>query len=59
MSKELLSIDTGELTEEDKSALNQEIDQIIAQHKNNRMEINRLVFESVEAMTDADNIMGL
>jgi TPR repeat protein len=55
MSKELLSIDTGELTEEDKSALNQEIDQIIAQHKNNRMEINRLVFESVEAMTDADN----
>lgn len=34
--------------------MNASIDSIIAAHKNNRQEINRLVFESVSAMTDSE-----
>ena len=47
-------VETG-LTQEDKAELDQEIDRIIAAHKDNRQEINRLVFESVAAMTQADD----
>lgn len=55
MSAELkVVVETG-LTQEDKVALDQEIDRIIAAHKDNRQEINRLVFESVAAMTQADD----
>lgn len=55
MSNELQVIDESALTVETRNALDQEIDQIIAQHKNNRTEINQLVFESIEAVTEADN----
>ena len=55
MSKEL-EIYTGEvLTEEEQKALNLELDHIINAHKNNRQEINKLVFECVAAMSEADD----
>ena len=55
MSKEL-DIYTGEvLTEEEQKALNLELDHIINAHKNNRQEINKLVFECVSAMSEADS----
>ena len=54
MSNELQVIETGVLTVEEKSTLSTEIDRIIAAHKDNRQDINRLVFESVAAMTTAD-----
>ena len=55
MSKEL-DIYTGEvLTEEEQKALNLELDHIITAHKNNRQEINKLVFECVSAMSEADS----
>ena len=55
MSKEL-EIYTGEvLTEEEQKALNLELDHIINAHKNNRQEINKLVFECVTAMSEADD----
>ena len=55
MTNELSVIDTVKLTSAEKGELNQEIDRIISQHAGNRTEINRLVFESVEAMTEADD----
>lgn len=55
MNKELEIIDAKNITTEDRDALNYEIDRIIAQHKDNQVVINRLAFESVEAMTEADN----
>ena len=58
MSKEL-DIYTGEvLTEEEQKALNLELDHIINAHKNNRQEINKLVFECVSAMSEADSASG-
>ena len=54
MSNELQVIETDVLTVEEKSTLSTEIDRIIAAHKDNRQDINRLVFESVAAMTTAD-----
>ena len=55
MEKELEIIKTGELTQEEKTELGINIDRLIEAHKNNRHSINRLVFESVAAMTDADD----
>lgn len=54
MSNELQVIETDVLTVEEKATLSTEIDRIIAAHKDNRQDINRLVFESVAAMTTAD-----
>ena len=54
MSNELQIIETEELTEAEKTELGRNIDRLIYTHKNNRQEINRLVFASVAAMTDAD-----
>lgn len=54
MAHELEVIKTDVFTNEEKTELNAEIDRIIEAHKNNRQEINRLVFESVSAMTAAD-----
>ena len=54
MARELEVIKTDVFTNEEKAELNAEIDRIIEAHKNNRQEINRLVFESVSAMTAAD-----
>ena len=47
MSAELRVVNTEELAKDDKEALDASIDALIAAHKNNRQEINRLVFESV------------
>lgn len=54
MARELEVIKTDVFTNEEKTELNAEIDRIIEAHKNNRQEINRLVFESVSAMIAAD-----
>ena len=54
MSTELDVIPSSALTEQEQADLNASIDSIIAAHKNNRQEINRLVFESVSAMTDSE-----
>lgn len=54
MPNELPIIPADVLTVEDKTVLVAELDRIIAAHRNNRQDINRLVFESVAAMTTAD-----
>lgn len=54
MTKELTLVDAEVLTPEEKTELDAELDRIIAAHKANRKEVNRLVFESVAAMTEAD-----
>ena len=54
MSTELNVMPSSALTEQEQADLNASIDSIIAAHKNNRQEINRLVFESVSAMTDSE-----
>ena len=53
--KELQIVETEELTQEEKTELGANIDRLIEAHKNNRQTINRLVFESVAAMTEADD----
>lgn len=55
MTNELKLVDAEILTPEEKTELDAGIDRVIEAHKNNRKEINRLVFESVTAMTEADN----
>ena len=55
MADELKVIEAEVLTPEEKTELSTNIDRIIAEHKNNRQEINRLVFQSVAAMTEADD----
>ena len=55
MADELTVIEAEVLTPEEKTELSTNIDRIIAEHKNNRQEINRLVFQSVAAMTEADD----
>ena len=54
MANELTVIETDILNVDEKNELNANIDRIIEAHKNNRQEINRLVFESVATMTEAD-----
>ncbi|MBP3816716.1 MAG: hypothetical protein J6H31_00310 [Butyrivibrio sp.] len=54
MPNELSIIEAEVLTDSEKNDITRNIERIIAQHKNNRQEINRLVFESVAAMTEAD-----
>ena len=54
MSTELNVIPSSALTEQEQADLNGSIDSIIAAYKNNRQEINRLVYESVSAMTDSE-----
>ena len=53
--KELQIVETEELSQEEKTELGANIDRLIEAHKNNRQTINRLVFESVAAMTEADD----
>lgn len=56
MDNQLAIIDGNDvLTTEEQNSLSQEIDRIIAAHKNNRQEINRLVFECTAALTEADD----
>lgn len=51
---ELNIINSEDVTAEDKDFFNNQIDLIINQHKNNRQTINRLVFDSIACLTDAD-----
>ena len=55
MADKLTVIGAEVLSPEEKTELSTNIDRIIAEHKNNRQEINRLVFQSVAAMTEADD----
>ena len=55
MASELCLIETDVLTREEKTALEAEIEHLIVGHKNNRQAINRLVFASIAAMTEADD----
>lgn len=55
METNLNVVNSGELSVQEKDAINQQIDQMIARHKSNRYEINRLVFESVTALTESEN----
>lgn len=52
---ELNVINNDVVTVEDKHFFNDQIDLIINQHKNNRQTINRLVFDSMALLTDADS----
>lgn len=52
---ELNIINSEVVTVEDKDFFNNQIDLIINQHKNNRQTINRLVFDSMALLIDADN----
>ena len=54
MSNELDIIKTEILNQEEKSEFSTTIDRLIESHKNNRQVINKLVFESVAAITEAD-----
>lgn len=55
MGVELAIADSSVLTTEERADLSKRIDALIAAHKNNRQEINRLVFESVSAMTTGED----
>lgn len=55
MSMELRVIDPSVLTEPERTELDANIDALIAAHRDNRQEINRLVFESVAAMTAGED----
>lgn len=55
MGVELAIADSSVLTTEEQTDLSKRIDALIAAHKNNRQEINRLVFESVSAMTTGED----
>ena len=55
MADKLTVIGAEVLSPKEKTELSTNIDRIIAEHKNNRQEINRLVFQSVAAMTEADD----
>ncbi len=51
-----LQLQNTELLEGNERAdIDRQIDRVIAEHKNNRYEINRLVFESVAALTESEN----
>lgn len=52
---ELACINTETLSIEDRKNIDSTIDQLISRHKNNRYQINRLVFESVAALTSSEN----
>ena len=52
---ELACINTETLSIEEKKNIESTIAQLISKHKNNRYQINRLVFESVAALTSSEN----
>lgn len=55
MSNELQIVDESTISVEVKAEINEDIERIIAAHKNNRQAINKLVFESIAVMTEADD----
>ena len=52
---QLTIVNENQITEADRAEINTQIDNIIERHKNNRYEINKLVFESVVALTESEN----
>lgn len=54
MTKELDIVRADILSPEESRVLDAELDRIIHKHKGNRKEINKLVFESIACMTEAD-----
>ena len=50
-----LSIINDDITEVEKNVIDEQIEQFISKHKNNRYEINKLVFESVSLLTSNEN----
>lgn len=50
-----LSIINNDITEVEKNVIDEQIEQFISKHKNNRYEINKLVFESVSLLTSNEN----
>lgn len=48
-------VNESEITEIDRKEIDAQIDLVISRHKNNRYEINKLVFESVSALTVSEN----
>lgn len=54
MTKELDIVRADILSPEESRALDAELDRIIHRYKGNRKEINKLVFESIACMTEAD-----
>ena len=54
MTKELDIVRADVLSPEESRALDTELDRIIHRYKGNRKEINKLVFESIACMTEAD-----
>ena len=55
MDKNLDVIDTDIFSNDEKTEIANGIDALIARHRANRQEINRLVFESVAVMTEGDD----
>ena len=55
MSTGLHVVKQEQLSENVRNEIDSEIDKIIERHKNNRYEINKLVFESVAALTSSEN----
>ena len=58
MTKELQVVSAEVLSPEDVSELEKHIEATINAHKNNRQAINRLVFESMSAITESDRYRG-
>ncbi len=55
MNTVLNIIGTNELSEEAQKEIDTQIERIISKHKDNRYEINKLVFESVSVLTASEN----
>ena len=55
MDNSLTVVDAQVLTPEEQNQLDVQIDRIISSHRNNRQEINRLVFECTAALTEAED----
>ncbi|MDY4079127.1 MAG: tetratricopeptide repeat protein [Clostridium sp.] len=55
MNKLLNIVNKNELSESARLEIDAQIDNIISKHKNNRYEINKLVFESVSVLTTSEN----
>lgn len=55
MNTKLSIVEPTALTTEDRNALDANIESLISTYKNNRQEINRLVFESVSAITAGED----
>lgn len=48
-------VNESEIAEIDRREIDEHIDRVISRHRNNRYEINKLVFESVSALTVSEN----